>query len=88
MLIPEPANKFKRDLKRYKHQQDIIDELHEVIQMLCKGKKLPEKYRDHSLTGNYVNHRECHVKPNTLLIYFIDERYLYLERIGSHSELF
>lgn len=88
MLIPEPTNKFKRDMKRYKHHQDIIDELHEVIQMLCKKKKLPEKYKDHSLTGNYVNQRECHVKPDTLLIYFTDEKYLYLERIGSHSELF
>lgn len=88
MLIPEPSTKFKRDMKRIKYKQGIIDELHEIIQMLCKKKKLPEKYKDHSLTGNYVRHRECHVKPDTLLIYFTDEIYLYLERIGSHSELF
>ena len=45
------------------NKQDIIDELHAVIQMLCKKKKLPEKYKDHSLTGNYVRHREGRVKP-------------------------
>lgn len=88
MLIPEPSTKFKKDMKRFKHKQDIIDELHEVIQILCHKKKLPEKYKDHSLTGKYVRHRECHVKPDTLLIYFSDDKYLYLERIGSHSELF
>ena len=88
MLIPEPSTKFKKEMKRFKHKQDIIDELHEVIQMLCKKKKLPKKYKDHSLTGNYVKHRECHIKSDTLLIYFTDDKNLYLERIGSHSELF
>ena len=49
---------------------------------------LPEKYKDHSLSGNYVNFRECHLKPDWLLIYKVDEETLYLTRLGSHSELF
>jgi mRNA interferase YafQ len=88
VLIPEPSTRFKKDLKRFKHQQNGVDELHEVIQILCKRKKLPEKYKDHPLTGSYARHRECHVKPDVLLIYSADEIHLYLERIGSHSELF
>lgn len=51
-------------------------------------KKLPEKYRDHSLAGDYHGYRECHIKPDVLLIYRTDEQCLYLARIGSHSELF
>ena len=88
MLIPEPSTKFKKEMKRFKNRQDIIDELHEVIQILCKKKKVPEKYKYHSLTGNYVKHRECHINQDILLIYFADDKCLYLERIGSHSELF
>jgi mRNA interferase YafQ len=58
--------------------------------LLLAEKKLPEKYRDHSLGGDYDGMRECHVLPDVLLVYSIDEkcRILYLERIGSHSELF
>jgi len=52
--------------------------------------RLPEKYVDHSLGGQYKGMRECHLKPDALLIYSVSEKSqtLYLERIGSHSELF
>ena len=58
--------------------------------MLRYRNKLPEKYVDHSLGGQYKGMRECHLKPDALLIYSISEesQTLYLERIGSHSELF
>lgn len=75
-------------MKRFKHKQNIIDELNEIIQIICHKKKLPEKYKDHSLLGKYARHRECHIKPDILLIYFTDDKYLYLERVGSHSALF
>jgi mRNA interferase YafQ len=55
---------------------------------LLEEKKLPEKYLDHELTGNYVGFRECHVKPDALLIYWTDDKYVHLVRIGSHSDLF
>lgn len=88
MLNPKPYSQFKRDLKRYQHRQAIIDEFGDVIRLLRQGKKLPDKYQDHSLSGNYKGYRECHVKPDVLLIYKTDEHCLYLARIGSHSELF
>ncbi len=88
MLNPKPNSRFKRDLKRYLHKQEVIDELDKVIDMLRKGEELPEKYRDHPLSGNYNGYRDCHIKPDVLLIYKTDEKRLYLARIGSHSELF
>jgi len=61
-----------------------------VIKILLERKRLPEKYRDHALLGDYVGMRECHIKPDTLLVYSIEhtDQTLYLERIGSYSELF
>lgn len=88
MLKPEYSTRFKRDVKRYQYRQNVIDELGDVLQLLLEEKKLPEKYVDHPLKGNYVGHRECHIKPDVLLIYRIYGGILAVERIGSHSELF
>ncbi len=88
VLNPKPNIRFKKDLKKFLHKQAVIDEFDEVVDMLRRGKKLPEKYRDHLLSGNYNGYRECHIKPDVLLIYRTDEQRLYLARIGSHSELF
>ena len=56
--------------------------------LLVLQNTLPKKYKDHSLIGNWRGHRECHIKPDWLLIYRIQEQELNLERTGSHSELF
>ena len=58
------------------------------IERLLNQIPLDEKNCDHPLTGNWIDHRECHVKPDILLIYKSDETTLFLERLGSHSELF
>jgi len=65
-----------------------MSEFNKVLSLLIKKKELPKNYRDHNLGGDWINHRECHIKPDVLLIYYADEKNLYLERIGSHSELF
>lgn len=88
MLKPEYSTRFKKDIKRYQHKQDVIDELNDVIQLLLKKKKLPEKHVDHPLKGAYGGHRECHIKPDVLLIYKVYDNVLAVERLGSHSELF
>lgn len=88
VLNPKPSTRFKKDLKKYLHKQTVIDEFDEVVDLLRRKKKLPEKYRDHFLTGDYHGYRECHIKPDVLLIYRADATCLYLVRIGSHSELF
>ena len=84
------TTQFKRDLKLAKKQNKNIDKLFEIIEILANGNQLPAKYRDHELTGNYTDTRECHIEPDWLLIYEIREDILVLmlNRVGSHSELF
>ena len=81
---------FKRDYKRIKKRKFNIAELQAVVTMLAEGKTLPETYRDHALIGFYRNARECHIRPDWLLIYSISNEILVLElmRTGSHSDLF
>lgn len=88
MLNRKLSTRFKTDLKRYEHKKEVIKELNEVLKVLLSGAKLPEKYKDHSLSGNYADYRECHIKPDVLLVYRVGKDLLYLFRLGSHSELF
>ena len=78
---------FRRALKQPGHTQERIQE---VLSMLVEEAPLPEKFRDHALTGNYIGHRECHILPDWLLIYKIESDILTLTltRTGSHSDLF
>lgn len=64
--------------------------LEDVIQTILEEKSLAEKFRDHSLTGNYTGFRECHISPDWLLIYAIKQEKLILtaSRTGTHSDLF
>lgn len=80
------AAKFKKDLKR---GYDIT-ELEAVINILANGEPLAKEYEDHILSGNWKGFRECHIKPDWLLIYKIDHSALILTltRTGSHSDLF
>ena len=81
---------FRRDYKRAVRRNLPMEKLQTVIALLASGEELPPKYRDHTLTGNWKNHRECHVAPDWLLIYQIQEDVLVLEltRTGSHADLF
>lgn len=83
-------NSFKKDYKRIKKRGRNIEKLKHVIELLASGQKLDQKYRDHELTGNYNNFRECHIEPDWLLIYQIEneELILILSRTGTHSDLF
>lgn len=65
-----------------------IDELESVVDLLQTGQALDKKYLDHLLSGNWKDHRECHIRPDWLLIYRYEEDILWLVRTGSHSELF
>ena len=86
----KPTTKFQKDLKRIEKRGYNIALLTDVIKILANGEELPEKYKDHLLIGNYAGCRECHITPDRLLIYEIenDELILYLTRTGSHSDLF
>jgi mRNA interferase YafQ len=65
-----------------------IDKLKTVIELLVNQEKLPIRYCDHALTGNFNYARECHVEPDWLLIYTITDEFVRLERTGTHSDLF
>lgn len=84
------TSQFKKDYKKAKKQRRDLDQLKKVIVMLQNQQILPEKYRDHKLTGDYVGFKECHIGPDWLLVYRIDNDRLILTlaRLGSHSELF
>ena len=85
----KPTTKFQRDLKRIQKRGYDISLLTNIIKKLADGEQLPEKNRDHSLNGDFVNCRECHITPDWLLIYEIDNGELisYLTRTGTHSDL-
>ena len=82
------TKQFKKDYKRAQKQKKDIEKLKVVIELLLTGSPLDRKYLDHPLTGNWDNHRDCHIEPDWLLIYRLTDSELILERIGSHSELF
>lgn len=90
MLKIVPSNQFKKDLRLAKKRGCKIEHLRDVVNTLACGKKLDEKYRDHSLTGDYGGFRECHIEPDWLLVYRINQNdlELFLFRTGTHSDLF
>ena len=83
------TGKFKKDLKTAIKRGYNIALLEVVIDILASGQELPAKYKDHRLIGNYKGCRECHITPDWLLIYEIDEDILILTllRTGNHANL-
>ncbi|MFZ3054525.1 MAG: type II toxin-antitoxin system YafQ family toxin [Minisyncoccales bacterium] len=84
------TSRFKRDLKAYRHNKDVLIELEKVLDTLAKGSNLFLKNSNHRLSGEFRDCFECHVKPDVLLIYKIyeEEITILLLRIDSHSNLF
>lgn len=82
------ATQFKRDYKRLKKQKKDFQKLRIVVDNLVAGFKLEPKYRDHQLWGIWSGHRDCHIESDWILIYRVTGDDLFLERTGSHSELF
>jgi len=87
----ERTNQFKRDYKRESkglHRKTLNNDFTKIITLLANDKVLPLHYRDHALTGQWKAYRDCHIKPDLLLIYKKpDTKTLELVRIGSHGEL-
>ena len=86
----ETAAAIEEDLKLAKKQNKDLNKLFDVVNILAEGGILGAKYRDHDLSGEYKGIRECHVEPDWLLVYEIqnDVLVLILYRLGTHSELF
>ena len=84
------TTQFRKDYKLAMKRGLRIALLEEVVERLAMGEPLPEKNRDHALTGDWVGHRECHIQPDWLLIYRMEDDVLVLTlaRTGTHSDLF
>jgi len=84
------STKFKRDVKLAKKRGLPLKELKDIIETLATGKKLDPKYHDHNLSGNYAMFRECHIQPDWLLIYRMNDKELEVlaYRTGTHCDLF
>lgn len=84
------SNQFKRDLKLIRKRGYNFELMESVVEKLAKMETLPDKFRDHALTGDYIGFRECHIQPDWLLVYRMDgeELFLFLSRTGTHSDLF
>lgn len=81
---------MKKDVKLLKKQGKDLNKLISVLDTLSKREKLPDKNKDHALKGEYSGFRECHIEPDWLLIYKIEEKelVLYATATGSHADLF
>ena len=84
------TNKLKKDYKLAIKRNKNIELIDDIIRKLAEGQQLPDKNNDHALTGEWFGYRECHIQPDWLLIYRIDNDILVLvlSRTGTHSDLF
>lgn len=91
MRTIEYTTRFRRDYRREqkgRHRKTLDSDLTTVVDLLAADATLPLKYRDHPLVGEWVDHRDCHLKPDLVLIYRMSgSSILQLVRLGSHSEL-
>lgn len=83
------STQFKKDFRKVRREPiDDLKLIFDIIITLENNNELHKKYRDHRLSGDWANFRECHIKPDLLLIYRVLNNELQLARLGSHSELF
>ena len=93
------STKFKKDIKHFKNNQKVLDEIFAIIELLANDKPMPEKCVPHQLQGEYKGVTDCHVRPDVILLYRLKDTIkdgnvitelslLELLRVGSHSQLF
>lgn len=86
------STRFKKDLKKFKHNKDKRAKITSVVEMLAQGVEIPRSMRPHKLIGNYAGHMELHIEGDLLLIWLeengVGELVINLVRLGTHSELF
>ena len=89
MMTLKLTGQFKKDLKKYKHATDLLEELEKVLKELQRNGVVSKEHNPHPLIGNYKDCMECHVKSDFLLIWFDKTKpVIRLLRLGSHSELY
>lgn len=88
MLLLKTTSRFLKDLKLAKKRGYDMGKLEAIVDLLQAQTSLPPKNKDHTLTGEWAHHRECHIQPDWLLIYRVEATFLILERTGTHADLF
>lgn len=90
MLTIKYQTAFRKDYKKIKKRGYNLRLFEQVVELLASETPLPQKYKDHALIGDYAGCRECHIEPDWLLVYEVNETelVLYLTRTGTHSDLF
>ena len=82
------TSQFRKDLKKAIRQGKNIKLLKQIMEQLASQKKLATRHKDHSLHNNWKGSRDCHITPDWVMIYRVDDGVIYFERLGSHSDLF
>jgi mRNA interferase YafQ len=82
------SSQFKKDVKRMERRGKNLAKLKRILDLLIDGKLLPSEYKDHPLRGEFAGSRDCHLEPDWVLIYTLEENHVRFERTGTHSDLF
>ena len=82
------TSQFKKDFRKLRSRGKDIEKLKSVIKLISTGDPLEQRHQDHPLSGRWTGSRDCHIEPDWVLIYRLDGDCLFLERTGSHSDLF
>jgi mRNA interferase YafQ len=90
MFQPVFTKRFEKDIKLCQRRNCDMTLFKDVVKTLIEGNSLVEKHNDHKLSGKFVNHRECHIQPDWLLIYSYkpNQNQIIFERTGTHSDLY
>ncbi len=90
MYKPVFSSRFKKDIKLAVKRGKDLEKLSAVVELLCEGNPLPKQYKDHPLAGDYSGFRDCHIEPDWVMIYRIENSQvqLILARTGTHADLF
>ncbi len=89
MLTPIYTNKFQKDINKIKKSgSKDFTEFKKIVELLINQMPLEPKHKDHKLIGNHIGRRDCHVEPDWIIIYMIQNDSIIFERTGTHSELF
>ena len=88
MLRLAPSTRFRRDVKRMEKRGKDMNKLKTLINLLQEEQLLPSSYQAHPLKGSWKPHWDAHIEPDWLLIYLVQDGILFLERTGTHADLF
>ena len=88
MRTPSFTKQFGKDVELMRRRGKNLQKIKSLLSSLIAGEQLEERYRDHELIGAYKGRRECHIEPDWLLIYKLEDDEIIFERTGTHSDLF